>query len=200
MHGPSPAPGTFPAHPVRVVLTGFMGAGKTTVGALLAERLGWAFVDSDHLVEKRSAMTVAEIFERRGEAAFRDMEAAAARDACRDEKLVLALGGGALEMAATRDFLASLPDTLIVFLEAPLETMLARCAGHAEGPVRPVLADRARLGQRWSQRLPWYREAHLTVDTRDRSPEAVVEHLLRVLGPATASSQQAASSKRGVLA
>lgn len=200
MHGPSPVPGTFPAHPVRIVLTGFMGAGKTTVGALLAQRLGWAFVDSDRVVEESSAMSVAEIFARRGEAAFRELEAAAVRDACRDENLVLALGGGALEIAATRDFLATLPDTLTVFLEAPLETMLARCAAHTEGPVRPVLADRARLDQRWGQRMPWYRQAQLTVDTRERSPEIVAEHILQKLGPATASSQQAVSRKKGVFA
>ena len=138
-------PASFPANPSRIILTGFMGAGKTTVGALLAERLGWDFVDSDRIVEARAGMTVAEIFEKRGETAFREMEAAAIRDAASADRRVVALGGGALEMAATRDLVAGLPDALVVFLDAPLETLLARCAGHADGPVRPVLADRARL-------------------------------------------------------
>ncbi|MFP5228420.1 MAG: shikimate kinase [Acidobacteriota bacterium] len=182
MSGPSPLPGPLPVHPLRIVLTGFMGAGKTTVGARLAARLGWTFLDSDRIVEERAGATVAEIFARHGESAFRDLEAAAVRVACRDQHLVLALGGGALERSDTRDFLASLPDTLIVFLEAPLETMMARCAAHADGPVRPVLADQARLNARWNQRLPWYRQAHLTVDTRDLEPDAVADRILQAAG------------------
>jgi shikimate kinase len=165
-----------------------MGAGKTTVGALLAERLGWPFIDSDRIVEQRAGETIAEIFDRRGEAAFRELEGLAIRDACRAEHQVLALGGGALERAPTRELLASLPDTLIVFLEAPLETMIARCASHSSGPVRPVLADRTRLASRWTERLPWYRQAHLTIETRALRPEEVAERIL------------AAAGKRGVLA
>ncbi len=188
MSGPTRAPESFPAHPTRIVLTGFMGAGKTTVGALLAERLGWTFVDSDRVVETRASRSIADIFERQGETAFRELEAATVRDACQAEQLVLALGGGALEKAPTREYLASLPDTLIVFLEAPLETMMARCAAHEDGPVRPVLADRERLASRWSERLPWYRQAHLIVDTRNLGPDAVTERILQSAG------------KRGVLA
>lgn len=179
-------PASFPAHPTRIVLTGFMGAGKTTVGALLAERLGWDFFDSDFLVEARAAMTIADIFARRSESAFRDLEAEVVREALASgpgEPLVLALGGGALERSATRDYVASLRDTLIVFLEAPLETMIARCAGHEGGPVRPVLADRERLAQRWNQRLPWYRHAHLTIDTANMTPQNVVERILESLDP-----------------
>jgi len=181
-----------------------MGAGKTTVGALLAERLGWDFVDSDRIVETRAAMTVADIFSRRGEAAFRELEAEAVRNACAEPQLVLALGGGAIETAPTRDFLASLTDTLIVFLQAPLDTMIARCAEHAGGPIRPVLADRARLNERWSQRLPWYRQAHLTVETGELSPDAVAESIMQRLEPGAGKRQRAVrdsvGSKSGVSA
>lgn len=176
--------GVCPANPSRIFLTGFMGAGKTTVGALLAERLGWDFFDSDFLVEARAAMTVAQIFECRGEAAFRELEAEAIREAGRsgsEEKFVLALGGGALESSATREFLASLTDALIVFLDAPLETMLARCAGHVDGPVRPVLSDRERLQERLERRLPWYGQAHLTVVTGNLTPEGVVDAIMQKL-------------------
>ncbi len=181
-------PASFPANPSLVVLTGFMGAGKTTVGALLAERLGWHFADSDRVVETQAGMTVADIFEKRGEAAFREMEAATIREAARGERLVIAVGGGALESAATRDLLANLAGCVVVFLDAPLETMIARCAGHADGPVRPVLADRDRLAERWRRRLRWYREAHLTVDTSSLSPGAVVDLILQKIQAETMRS------------
>ena len=155
-----------------------MGAGKTTAGALLADRLGWRFVDSDRVVEARAGMSVGEIFDRRGETFFRELEAAAVREAVLTGPVVLALGGGALEAAATRDFLAGLPDCVIVFLDGPLDLLRARCEQHNEGPVRPILADRTRLEERWQSRLPWYRQAHLTVDTSERLPQAVVERIL----------------------
>lgn len=195
MSGPTLSPAIS-----RVILTGFMGAGKTTVGALLAARLGWDFVDSDRVVEARTGRRIAGIFEQDGEQAFRAMEAAAVRDLVSAERLVLALGGGALETAATRDLLASLSSTLRVFLEAPLETMVARCSAEADGAIRPVLADRERLTQRWEARLPWYRQAHLTIQTADFGPEQVVEQILRLAarGVPGTGEPEACASKRGV--
>jgi shikimate kinase len=172
---------SFPESLCRIVLTGFMGAGKTTVGALLAARLGWEFADTDRVIEAHAHCTIAQIFEREGETAFRDEEGAAIRELGRSERMVIGLGGGSLEMEATREFLASLPGTLIVFLEAPLEILLARCARQEDGPVRPVLAERAGLAERWRRRLPWYRAAHLTVETAGLSAEAVAESILRTL-------------------
>ncbi|HEY6445512.1 MAG TPA: shikimate kinase [Acidobacteriaceae bacterium] len=156
-----------------IILTGFMGAGKTTAGALLAVRLGWRFVDSDRVVEERAGMNIAAIFERRGEPEFRRLEAEVIRETTQDEHIVLALGGGALESATTREFLASLPGWHMVFLDAPLETLIGRCAGQPDAPVRPVLRDRERLAERWKTRLPGYAQAKLTVGTADRAPEAV---------------------------
>jgi shikimate kinase len=159
-----------------------MGAGKTTAGALLAERLGWRFVDSDRAVEESAGATVGEIFARWGEAAFRRMEAAAIGEAVRGERVVLALGGGALERPATRDLLASLAQWRTVFLEAPFDILLSRCAGQAHAVERPVLRDRERLAERWQARLPWYAEAHVTIATAHSTPEEVVERILSALG------------------
>jgi len=166
-----------------IILTGFMGAGKTTAGALLAHRLGWRFVDSDRVVEERAGMTVAEIFAAQGESAFRQMEAEAVETAAGGERVVLALGGGALEGAATRELLASLAGWRVVFLDAPFEILVARCARQPNAPVRPVLRDRERLAERWQSRLPLYAQAGVTIATADRSPESVVEAILAAVFP-----------------
>jgi len=197
MSRPTPAPEVFPAVPVRIFLAGFMGAGKTTVGALLAGRLRWEFVDSDRVVEARAGAAIAEIFSRQGEAAFRRLEAEAIREAAQGEQRVIGLGGGALESAATRGFLASLPDSVLVFLDASLETLLARCGAHVGGPVRPVLADRAHIEERWRARLPFYRQAQLTVDTSALAPEAVAERILDGLDAKIAASGSTSARPAG---
>ena len=170
----------------RIVLTGFMGAGKSTTGALLARELGWQFLDSDHVIEARAGRTVAQIFASEGEAAFRTLEAETIRNLSRDENLVLALGGGAIEHQLTREALQSLPDTRIVFLDAPLDIMVARCLAQPDAAVRPVLADRQRLVERFMLRLPHYRSAHLTVATEQQSPAEVASEILTALREAEA--------------
>jgi shikimate kinase len=165
----------------RIVLTGFMGAGKSTVGALLAEKLGWRFMDTDALIEARIGSTIAQIFAEKGEAAFRALEADAVRDYARMERLVLALGGGAVESEATRDALAGLDQACVVFLEAPLDVMVARCVAQPNAAERPVLAERERLGKRLEARIPHYRMAHLTVATAGMTPDAVTEFIIEFL-------------------
>jgi len=180
MSGQPPGP-PFPASITRVLVTGFMGAGKTTVGRLLAERLGWDFADSDQQLEAETGQTIAGLFEARGEPAFRDLEAAAIRESLTRDHLVLALGGGALERPQTRALLASFPDAVLIFLDAPLDLLVSRCSGQPNAPVRPVLADRARLQERWTARLPWYRQAHLTVNTEGRSPDEVADRIFHAI-------------------
>ena len=165
----------------RIVLTGFMGAGKSTVGALLAQALGWRFLDSDTAIETRTGMTIARIFEQQGESSFRALETAAIAEVTREEHLILALGGGAVESAPTRQLLAGLDDACIIFLDAPLEVMIARCVAQPEAAERPVLAATERLPARLASRLPWYREAHLTIATEGSTPDAVVDRILNHL-------------------
>jgi shikimate kinase len=172
----------------RIVLIGFMGAGKSTTGALLARALDWRFVDSDNVIEAHTGRTIAQIFAERGEAVFRSMEVDAIRHLARSEDLVLALGGGAIENDATREVLGSLSETRIVFLDAPLDVMVARCLAQPDAAERPVLADRERLLQRFSNRLPHYRRAHLTVATAELSPHVVVERILAGLSEAAGSA------------
>ncbi len=166
-------PGKKSAPLRRIVLTGFMGSGKTTVGPLLAERLTWGFVDADDVIAAEAGLTIAEIFARQGEAAFRAREHATIARLAAREGLVLALGGGAIETEATRDLLLSSLGTLLVHLEVKLETTLARCSGTEH--TRPVLADHANLAARYDRRMPLYRMAHLSIAVDRLTPEEVAE-------------------------
>jgi shikimate kinase len=163
--------------PRRIALTGFMGSGKSTVGPLVAARLGWTFADVDGVIEAEAGTTIAEIFARHGEREFRAREQEAiARLAARD-RLVLALGGGAIEDAQTRALLLATPGTLLVHLEVELATTLARCGGSEQ--TRPVLADRANLESRYQRRLPLYRTAHISIAVDTLTPDEAAEAIVR---------------------
>jgi len=164
------------APPRRIVLTGFMGSGKTTVGPLVAARLGWNFVDLDDVIEAEAGATIAELFARHGEAAFRDREHTAIARLAAGDALVLALGGGAIEHPATRALLLTAPGTLLVHLEVELATTLARCQGTEQ--TRPVLADQANLASRYQRRLPLYRTAHISISVDALTPQQVMEAIL----------------------
>ncbi len=164
--------------PRRIVLTGFMGSGKSTVGPLLAARLGWRFLDVDDVIEEEAGISIAELFARHGEGEFREREHATIARLIAGDALVLALGGGAIEKAETRDLLLSAPGTLIVHLEVELATTLARCAGTEH--IRPILADQANLADRYGRRLPLYRSAHVSIRVDALTPEQAVDAILKI--------------------
>jgi shikimate kinase len=164
----------------RIVLTGFMGSGKTTVGPLVAERLGWSFVDVDDVIAFEAGTTIPEIFRSEGETEFRRRERAVIASLARREELVMALGGGAIEDEATRLLLLTIPETLLVHLEVELATTLARCKGTEH--LRPVLADEANLKNRYERRLPLYRMAHVSILVDTLAPEQVAEAIVRAAG------------------
>jgi shikimate kinase len=164
--------------PRRIILTGFMGSGKSTVGPLLAARLGWQFLDADSVLETEAGLTIAEIFAHRGEAAFRDIEHSTIARLASSDSLVLALGGGAIERPQTRELLLASPGTLLVHLEVRLETTLARCRGTEH--IRPILADRANLQTRYDRRLPLYRMAHVSLPVDNLTPDEVAGAIFRI--------------------
>lgn len=152
-----------------IVLCGLSGAGKSTVGPLLARRLGRSFVDVDRLVEAAAGCSIREIFAREGEAAFRSRERAAVIDAlARRSPAVVALGGGALEDDAT---LAAALAQNLVWLDAPVHVLVPRVDGS-----RPLLAGDAetRLAALAEKRAPRFRQAHAVVDAT-RPPAKVVD-------------------------
>jgi shikimate kinase len=168
---------TAPPDPVRrIVLTGFMGSGKTTVGPLVAARLGWRFIDVDDVIVSDTGMPISEFFARNGEAVFRDRERETIARFAAQDGLVLALGGGAIEIHTTRDLLMNTPGTLVVHLHIDLATTLSRCGGTEE--VRPILADQANLLTRYERRLPLYRMAHITIAADALTPEQVAEAIV----------------------
>jgi shikimate kinase len=163
----------------RVVLIGFMGAGKSTLGPILAERLEWRFVDADRELESKTGTAIADLFTDLGEPAFRRMEAENVARLLARRETVIALGGGAIEAPATRSLLATLPYTCVVFLRAPLEVLVERCEQQPDAAERPVLRQREALRQRFLARLPHYESAHLAVDTVGLNPQAVADQLLQ---------------------
>ena len=168
----------IPAHLHRLVLTGFMGAGKSTIGRLLAARLNWTFLDLDAHLEARTGATIPQLFERHGEAHFRRLESTALASALGQNNTVLALGGGTPEELTNRLLLEQTPATFTIFLDAPFPTLFDRCM--LQDIARPVLADPAAAQLRFQKRHPLYRRlANLTIDTADQSPEKTVEAILK---------------------
>lgn len=156
-----------------LVLAGYMGAGKSSVGTRVAERLGCAFVDADAAVVAAAGMEIPEIFKQRGELWFRRTETDVIREIVQGRPAgVLALGGGALGSARTRDLLDRVTD--VVWLRVSPEVAW----GRVEGSDRPLAIDRERFIRRAESREATYRDAaHATVDA-DRSLDDVVEAIV----------------------
>jgi shikimate kinase / 3-dehydroquinate synthase len=146
-----------------LVLVGFMGAGKTTIGAEVARRLGRRFHDVDVAIEQQHG-PIWELFAQRGESAFRELEAEFVRDACsRREPAVIAVGGGAVE---TRGLLSSL-DTFVVLLDVDVATAWQR----VQGSRRPLAQDESEFRGRYELRAPLYAEV---ADARAQDVDGVV--------------------------
>ena len=176
----------------RIVLTGFMGSGKSTVGRLLASTLGWRFLDLDTVIEQRAALPVPEIFARFGEPRFRELEAEALAATLKESGVVLALGGGAPEIAANRALLAASPATAVVYLAAPFATLYDRCVQQACDPAataRPNLVTREHAENRYLARKAHYTGlATHTIESAGLSPEETLTAVLAALQLSAANS------------
>lgn len=169
----------------RIVLIGFMGAGKTTVGRALAKKLRWPFYDLDDVIEQRERQTVPEIFASAGESGFRQAESAALRHLLQESSsasdLILALGGGAFVQAQNRALLEQ-AGAVIILLEAPLEELRRRCQG--EHKVRPLARQEEKFAELFAARRADYDRARFRVQTLDKSVEQIaaeIEQLLKAV-------------------
>jgi shikimate kinase len=151
-----------------VVLVGFMGSGKSTVGPLVARLLGWRFLDMDRMIEERTGLSVARLFDERGERAFRALEREAALEASGLERLVLAAGGGAFAEPETREALRRRAFT--VWLRCDLDTILARIPPDGN---RPLATNRAIMRGLLVRREASYRLADAAVDASRGEPADV---------------------------
>jgi len=149
----------------RIFLVGFMCSGKTTVGELLAKRLGWRFVDIDKEIEKREGMSIPDIFERKGEAYFREIELKTLKELSEREHVVISTGGG---LGANPEAMKLMKERgVVVWLKVSFEDFMKRC-GNDEG--RPLL----KLGEKKLRRLleernRIYSEAHIRVEGKNPS-------------------------------
>ena len=164
-------------NPDRVILIGFMGSGKTTVGRILAARLGWELVDTDELVEARAGAPVTRIFADLGERAFREMEAAALSDLGHRTRLVVATGGGAPAQQRNLHFFSG--PVAVFHLRVSLRAVHERTRGSTE---RPLLSlSESALASFYESRLPLYESIGKGVETDGRKPEQVAEDILLLL-------------------
>jgi len=160
-----------------IFLVGLMGAGKTTIGRLLARKLNKRFVDSDHEIEARTGATIPWIFEIEGEACFRRREADVIRDLSAQHDLVLATGGGAVLNPASRALLAE--RGTVVYLRASINSILQRTAHDKNRPLLQTADPRKKLEELLAQRDPLYREiADLVIDTGRPNVQSMVQTIL----------------------
>jgi shikimate kinase len=165
---------------MRVFLTGFMGAGKTTVGQRLAERLELSFVDLDSEIERRAGATIREIVEGQGEPAFRLLEQEVLGWAVEQPEVVIATGGGTLMFADNAGLIRSAG--LAVWLNPSFATIVARIGALGKQD-RPLFRDEFQAFELYRERLPAYRTADLTIDVAaGEAPEEVAARIALLIG------------------
>jgi shikimate kinase len=160
-------------------LIGFMGSGKSAVGRLLADELGWSFADIDEDIEEAQGVSIAEIFDRRGEQAFREIEQEALRKRVREvecgKPMVLALGGGAFVDPANRKLLEERGVT--VWLDCPFPRITTRVAGQTH---RPLARDPEKFQQLFDDRRSVYSKAEHRIEADTDDPAAIVAEILKL--------------------
>lgn len=162
--------------PKTIVLVGLMGAGKTSVGRLLAKRLDLEFIDADDEIEQAAQCSIEQIFESHGEAEFRDGERRVIARLLTGPTHVLATGGGAFMRKETRDAIRG--RGISVWLRADLDLLLRRVSRRKNRPLLRNENPRQTLEKLIKERYPVYAEADIVVDSGDRPPGTIVDNVI----------------------
>jgi len=167
-----------------LILVGFMGAGKTSVGRALGARLGWEFVDLDDWIAARSERSVEQIFAESGEPEFRRLEVAAVRELLRGpvSRRVIALGGGAFAHSDVIRLVAE-SGAVTVFLDAPVDELYRRCGDDQKQ--RPLKTDMQQFCNLYGKRRSAYERAYLRIDTSGKDIDTVATEVACGLGVGT---------------
>ena len=184
---------------MKIVLTGFMGAGKSATGKVLARKLNLEFIDTDSIIEERAGQPIKEIFQLQGEPFFRSLEKKVVAEVARKDGVVIAVGGGAIVDSVNRRNLKK--NSIVIFLMVSPGEIRKRVAGDAG---RPLLNTSQKIGEGLyslpkkdviknilSQRLPLYRKADICVDTDGKTPRAVAQEIIKRLNDVIASPPEA---------
>lgn len=166
-----------------IALLGYMGSGKSTYGKLLAERLGFDFIDLDDYIISKTGMQISEIFDVKGENWFRDIETASLKKLVQNRRLVLSLGGGTPVQNGNMDVINN--NTKSIYLNASVETLFLYLKNQKSK--RPIIKDLSDvelndfISEHLSKRLPFYNKAKLSVITDNKAIDEIVEELMWVV-------------------
>jgi len=164
---------------VSLYLVGMMGAGKTTVGRLLATELGYRFVDTDEIIETAAGKSISEIFAEEGETAFRQLETQVLGQVSVYTKLCIATGGGIVMKPENWSYLQQ---GLVVWLDVPVELLYARLAEDSSRPLLQDVDPKEKLRSLFLQRQPMYSQADLRITiSEDQTPEQITQRVLEAI-------------------
>lgn len=160
---------------VNIVLTGFMGAGKTTIGGVLGKKTGRSFFDTDVIIEECCHMSIKDIFAERGEGYFREVEKKVVLDVSGRKRCIIACGGGVVKNRDNMDSLRR--NGIIVCLKADADTIISRVGNDINRPLIYGLT-RPEVEKLMKEREPFYSTADIFVDTSHKSPEELSEEII----------------------
>jgi Shikimate kinase len=161
-----------------IILTGFMGSGKTTIAFELSHRLNMRYISTDDLIEKREKCTINEIFTRKGEDYFRDIEAAIVRDACSMENVIIDLGGGAV--IRDENWVSIKASGVSICLTADEDTIMERTKKYKHRPLLNVEDPKQKIRNLMEKRSIFYAKADHCVDTGKLTVKQVVEKIAAI--------------------
>jgi shikimate kinase len=168
--------------PRRIVLIGFMGAGKSTIGRLLAAALSYQFVDTDQRLVQQFKLPIYKIFQQFGEPTFRQAESELMHQLLAVDNVVIATGGGTVSRDDVFSFVTQTDSSVLVYLKAPVDVLYERVIfSPKDRPLIDVPNAEKTFLSRFAEREPFYNKAHVVIETLNQPQQHVVERILHVL-------------------